>query len=265
MLKKITLGIIALVLIIFALIQWQVYKINHAPEEFSYQTLSQEPNGKEEYITCGDGTKIRTVSAGEGQTVLLAHGFGGTAHGWSLVFNQLVKDGFRVITFDQRGHSKSTVGTDGISSKAMASDYKAILEHFDVRNAVLVGHSMGGFLSIKFMLDYPEITKERLHSTIIVSSFAGDISRDNSQNKMQIPLIKSGWINKIMANESLATLFQSSVIGKPYKAIVQTALDDFTKQNLTQLTPILEAFVNENLVRFYLLSRPRLCKESKFL
>ncbi len=227
-------------------IQWKVYQINNAPEEFSYEKLSQQPVGKEIYVTCPDGTKLRTISAGEGQTVIFAHGFGGTIHNWNLVFEQLVKDGFHVITFDQRGHTKSSIGKDGISSTSMASDYKTILEYYDVNNGVLVGHSMGGFLSIKFMLDYPEIAKKRLKSALILGSFAGDISKDNDQNKYQIPLIKDGWVNKILANESLATLLQSSAIGKPYKSLVKTALDDFMPQNFVQLTPILQAFVDEN-------------------
>lgn len=244
--KKVLAVILIIIVIIFLTIQWKVYQINHAPEEFTYEKLSQQPVGKEVYITCADGTKLRTISEGEGQTILLAHGFGGAIHNWNLVFEQLVKDGFRVIAFDQRGHTKSSVGKNGVSSTSMASDYKTILEFYDVKDAVLVGHSMGGFLSIKFMLDYPEVSKQRLKSALILGSFAGDINKDNDQNKYQIPLIKDGWIDKILTNESLATLMQSSVIAKPYGAIVKTALDDFTPQNFVQLTPILQAFVDEN-------------------
>jgi non-heme chloroperoxidase len=163
-----------------------------------------------------------------------------------MVFNELVKSGFRVIAFDQRGHQKSTIGKDGINSKAMANDYKTVLEHFDVKNGILVGHSMGGFLSIKFMLDYQEITNERLRGTLLMSTLAGDLSRDNSQNKIQIPMVKNGWIETILANESLATLFQSTFIGKPYKSLIQTALGGSKSQNLVPLIPILEALVKEN-------------------
>ena len=69
--KKILTAILIIVAIIFATIQWKVYHINNAPEEFTYEKLSQQPVGKENYITCPDGTKLRTISSGEGQTVLL--------------------------------------------------------------------------------------------------------------------------------------------------------------------------------------------------
>jgi non-heme chloroperoxidase len=246
MFKKILIGIFAFCVIIFLLIQYQVYKINHAPAAYTFEVLNQPMNGKETFIEGHDGVKLRTIVGGEGSTVVLAHGFAGNLEGWNMVFNELVKSGFRVIAFDQRGHDKSTIGTDGVNSKAMANDYKTVLEHFDVKDGILVGHSMGGFLSIKFMLDYPEIAQNRLHGTLLMSTLAGDLSRDNSQNKSQIWLIKNGWIQTIMANESLATLFQSTFIGTPYKAIIQTALQSSKSQDLVVLTPILEALVDEN-------------------
>lgn len=96
------------------------------------------------------------------------------------------------------------------------------------------------------MLDYPEVAQNRLHGTLLMSTLAGDLSRDNSQNKTQISLVKNGWIQTIMANESMATLFQSTFIGTPYKSIIQTALQSSKSQDLVILVPILEALVDEN-------------------
>jgi non-heme chloroperoxidase len=105
---------------------------------------------------------------------------------------------------------------------------------------------MGGFLAIRFLLDYPEVAKQRLRSAVIMSSFAGDINRDNVGNKLQIPLITNGWMTTLFKSESLATVIQASIIGKPNKAIVQAALDNFKVQNYSQLVPILKAFTDEN-------------------
>ncbi|WP_405558467.1 alpha/beta fold hydrolase [Streptomyces sp. NBC_01171] len=41
----------------------------------------------------------------------------------------------------------------------MAQDYLAVLEHFDVRDGVLVGHSMGGFLALRAVLDHPGVAR----------------------------------------------------------------------------------------------------------
>lgn len=246
MLKKILIGLFVFCFTVFLFIQYQVYKINQAPEEYTFEVLNHAMNGKESFIEGQDGIKIRTVVGGESPTVVLAHGISGNAEGWNMIFNELVKNGFRVIAFDQRGHSKTTIGKDGVSSKSMSNDYKTILEHFDVKDGILVGHSMGGFLGIKFMIDYPEITKSRLKAALLMSTLAGDLSKDNPQNKIQIALVKNGWIKAILSNQSLATLFQASFIGKPYKSIIQTALISSKSQDLVPLVPILEDLVTEN-------------------
>lgn len=73
------------------------------------------------------------------------------------------------------------------TTQVMADDIKAVLEYFDVTDGILVGHSMGGFLSIIFMLAYPTIAAARLQRCLIVGSFAGDIARGAPQTRAQIP------------------------------------------------------------------------------
>jgi non-heme chloroperoxidase len=246
MAKKTLIGLAILITLLTILVQWQAYNINNAPEEISYATLSEQQKGTEIFIPCPDGTQLRTISAGTGKTIVLAHGVGGTIRDWNMVFDQLVAEGYRVIAFEQRGHYKSTIGTEGVNSKAMASDYKTILTYFDVKEGVLVGHSMGGFLGIRFLLDYPDVAKERLKAAIIMSSFAGDITRDNAGTKLQLPLITSGVMTSLFKSDALATVLQSAVIAKPYRAIVQSAIDNFKVQNYAQLVPIIRAFQDEN-------------------
>lgn len=96
------------------------------------------------------------------------------------------------------------------------------------------------------MLDYPQVVKQRLKGVIIMASFAGDVNRDNPQNKFQIPLIKNGWIDKIAKNPTLSTLFFSSLVGTPYASLIRIEEDEFKSQNFTNLIPILQAFVDEN-------------------
>jgi non-heme chloroperoxidase len=244
--KNTGFGLLALIAILVGFVWFKANSLQNTKGEFSYEQLSVEPIGKESYIARPDGTQLRVLDAGTGPTVVLAHGFGGTLRDWNLVQASLLKRGFRVIAFEQRGHNKSKEGSDGIGSKQMAGDYKAVLEQFDVQQAVLVGHSMGGFLAIRFMIDYPEVAKARLKNVLIMASFAGDVAKDNSQNKLQIPLIEKGYINTIFGNKALATVFSASLMGEPYGAVVQTSIDNFKVQNYAKLVPILQAFVNEN-------------------
>lgn len=128
---------------------------------------------------------LRAVVAGEGRTVVFAHGYSGQLAAWNLVWDTLIERGHRVIAFDLRGHGGSTVGSDGSGSAPMAADYAAVMEHFDVRDGVLVGHSTGGFLAIRAVLDYPQLT-QRLSGLVLFATMAGRIQDGAPLNRLQI-------------------------------------------------------------------------------
>ena len=149
-------------------------RIRSNPDPYPYEQLCEEPIGETVVIRCHDGTEIRAKAQGAGPTVVLTHGYGQSLREWNVLWTLLRRAGYRVIAFDQRGHGLSTIGTDGMSSAAMAADYKAVLEHFDVHDAILVGHSMGAFLSIVFLLTYPDLTADRVRGVVLIGGLAGD-------------------------------------------------------------------------------------------
>ena len=204
--------------------------------------------GTTRVIETADGTHIKTVWAGEGdRSVLLAHGFGSSSDSWNLLAPLLVDQGFRVIAFDQRGHGESTIGSNGVSTTSMAADYGAVAELYDLRDAVLVGHSMGGFLALAFLLDgHPDLTN-RIGSLMLLSTFAGDVSNSAPQNKLQIPMIKSGALQKTLKLKPARQAFTRSLVGEHYdKDMAPAFVPVFLKANHEQLIPILEAMVEEN-------------------
>ena len=54
----------------------------------------------------------------------------------------------------------------------MAADVAAVLRHFDIRDGVLVGHSMGGFVTIRAMIDHPDLG-QRLRGLVLFATWAG--------------------------------------------------------------------------------------------
>lgn len=210
--------------------------------------LSEPIAGNTEMVTMPDGTQIRTIISGSGKTtVLLAHGYGFNHLEWNIIVERLNQLGYRTIVFDQRGHGQSTIGQEGISSSAMASDYKNLVEHFDLKEAILVGHSMGGFLSMKFLLDYPELQPQRIKACVLMATFAGDVGRNNFQNRLQIPLIKSGLLVRMIQWKPIGVQFGKSLTGKnPDPEIIRSILEIFPQQDHIKLTPILQALTDEN-------------------
>jgi non-heme chloroperoxidase len=80
---------------------------------------------------------------GAGQPVVLIHGYPLSGRGWDKQVPALLDAGYRVITYDRRGFGKSSQPTEGYEYDTFTADLSALLEHLDLRDAVLAGHSMG--------------------------------------------------------------------------------------------------------------------------
>jgi len=106
-----------------------------------------------------NGVKIQYRVEGQGEPVVLIHGFAATAQfNWTVpgVTHALAKD-YRVITFDNRGHGKSDKPHDPkMYGKEMVEDVVRLLDHLKIEKAHIVGYSMGGFITIKLLATHPE-------------------------------------------------------------------------------------------------------------
>jgi len=225
-----------------------VARIRTNADRYSLEQLNLEPAGDEALLARPDGARIRTIAApGSGPTVVLAHGYGASLQEWNVIWQLLRDEGYNLIAFDQRGHGKSTLGSAGLSAATLADDYKAVLDHFDVRQAILVGHSMGGFLALAFALKYPEVVRQRLSGLVLFATLAGDVMRGAPQNALQIPLMKAGLIQKVAASETYGWLFARSLCGdNPSPAVLQAFLKVFLEQPHKTLAPLLEMLAQEN-------------------
>ena len=81
---------------------------------------------------------------GMGDPVVLIHGWPLSGASWERQVPALLKAGHRVITYDRRGFGNSSKPTQGYDYDTLAADLDAILKNLDLRNATLVGFSMGG-------------------------------------------------------------------------------------------------------------------------
>jgi non-heme chloroperoxidase len=80
---------------------------------------------------------------GSGTPVVLIHGYPLSGRAWEKQLPVLLDDGRRVITYDRRGFGKSSQPVGGYDYDTFAADLNALMEALDLRDAVLVGHSMG--------------------------------------------------------------------------------------------------------------------------
>lgn len=100
--------------------------------------------GLDKYIETAPGVKLYVKDYGEGKPVVLIHGWPLSNEMWEYQIDALVQNNFRVITYDRRGFGKSSQPWDGYDYDTLTDDLKAIIDELDLKEATLVGFSMGG-------------------------------------------------------------------------------------------------------------------------
>jgi pimeloyl-ACP methyl ester carboxylesterase len=108
-----------------------------------------------------DGVEIAFLDEGEGDPILLVHGFGSNKEvnwvftSWVSTLNQA---GRRVIALDNRGHGKSAKLYDSTAyrSDLMAGDVLALLDHLALARADIMGYSLGARITAFLSLAHPE-------------------------------------------------------------------------------------------------------------
>jgi non-heme chloroperoxidase len=95
-------------------------------------------------FTTRDGTTIFYKDHASGQPVVFSHGWPLSSDAWDAQMFCLGQHGFRVIAHDRRSHGRSSQTWDGNNIDQYADDLAELLDHLDVKDAVLVGHSTGG-------------------------------------------------------------------------------------------------------------------------
>ncbi len=105
-----------------------------------------------------NGTTIYFEEAGSGPPLLLIHGIGGSADDWATVMPRLAAE-CRVIANDVRGFGRSEKPKGPYSAEQWAADVAGLLRYLQLGEVVVLGHSMGGVIAQRLLLDYPTQVK----------------------------------------------------------------------------------------------------------
>jgi non-heme chloroperoxidase len=115
----------------------------------------------------GEEVRISYKDYGQGRPVVLIHGWPLSKEMWEYQIDDLVDAGFRVIKYDRRGFGKSSKPWNSYDYDTLTQDLNAILEGLDLRDAVLIGFSMGGGEAVRYLNRYGA---ERVSKLVLVSA-----------------------------------------------------------------------------------------------
>jgi pimeloyl-ACP methyl ester carboxylesterase len=117
-----------------------------------------------------DAVRVHSIARGDGRTLLFTHGWGATSYMFEPSAEALSSK-FRVVTWDQRGHgaSESPPDPSAYSVDTMMADMAMLLDRNGSGRGILVGHSLGGYLSLEFTRRHPE----RVEALVLVGAGPG--------------------------------------------------------------------------------------------
>jgi pimeloyl-ACP methyl ester carboxylesterase len=127
-----------------------------------------------------ENTGLYFLSEKKKQTIVLVHGFGEDGSIWKHQIKYL-QNNFQVCVPHLRGSGTSVLGTKPLSIEAMAEDLKEMLEKENITKCIMLGHSMGGYITLAFTEKYPETLEAfgLIHS----SAYADSEEKKEARNK----------------------------------------------------------------------------------
>ena len=100
--------------------------------------------------------ELHTTVLGEGQPFLILHGFLGMSDNWKTLGNKFAEAGYQVHLLDQRNHGRSP-HTPEMNYEVLATDIYDYCQTHNLKNIILLGHSMGGKAAMLAAGKYPDL------------------------------------------------------------------------------------------------------------
>jgi pimeloyl-ACP methyl ester carboxylesterase len=101
-----------------------------------------------------NGVKLHYLAAGQGDPVILLHGYAQNSHMWRPLITELAKT-HAVVAPDLRGFGQSSKPPQGYDKKTMAQDIHALVESLDFKRVKVAGHDIGLMVAYAYAAQYP--------------------------------------------------------------------------------------------------------------
>jgi len=192
-------------------------------------------------LTRGDLT-LYYQEWGAGYPLVLIHGMGSDHTVWQGII-PLLKNNYRVLALDLRGHGMSTKTPGPYSIELFSHDLNQFLESLDIDQAHFVGHSMGGSILMEMALRYPD----KICSLTLISSFASvDSYLERTLKDLKNILGENGF--KTFFNTCLQLTYTPNFIGENRELFSKIGKDLAQNSSISALQDTLDACLKVDLI-----------------
>ena len=183
-------------------------------------------------------------TGGTRKTVIGVHGLTANHKCWEPMAEVLAPD-YRLIAYDLRGRGDSDKPATGYGLAAHNRDLAALLDHFGVRSTVLMGHSLGAAIALRFAVDHPGRVRRLVlidggldARAEVLDSLAPAIARLGTEfpsleaflaRMRGLPMLAGRW------NDSLESYFRNDVETLPSGAVRSKAAPTAIREELLSL------------------------------
>ena len=183
-------------------------------------------------ITVSDGTEIYYKDWGTGQPLVFHHGWPLSSDEWDGQLMFFLKEGYRVIAHDRRGHGRSSQTSEGHDIDTYAADVAELTQFLDLKDAIHIGHSTGGGVVIRYVAKYGQ---GRVPKAVLISAIP-PIMVQSETNPDGVPIsvfddIREGTaIKRAQYNEDLTLPFYG--YNREGATVSQGIRDNFWRQTM---------------------------------
>jgi non-heme chloroperoxidase len=205
-------------------------------ESLSEDNFSESNMSTDKYILTAPNVKLYVKDYGEGKPVILIHGWPLSNEMWEYQIDTLVQNNFRVIAYDRRGFGKSSQPWNGYDYDTLADDLKAIIDQLDLKEATLVGFSMGGGEVVRYFSRHggKGVSKAVLISSVTPFQLKTDSNPDGVPQEKYDGMAEQIKEDRIGFLDSFGkTFFGVSFISKP----ISTPLLDYYRMLCSFASP----------------------------
>jgi pimeloyl-ACP methyl ester carboxylesterase len=162
-------------------------------------------------VLAGDGARLRVLDHGTGRPVMLLHGVTLSADIWHYQLDELARAGLRVLALDLRGHGRSEAGDGRLTLARLAGDVDEVLRQLDLEDVVLVGHSMGGMVALRYLSADPGRAAglDRVSALALVATSASPVGGSGVPGAAALAAVvrplaaRSAWLTSRLPGPSL--------------------------------------------------------------